>query len=252
MKTISESVLTKSGTGLDIKVDEWFSHLAPNQKEVTRCENMPKINFVGKVLTIDRKDFVEQYPSFIHFNSATNVVIDFPDLKTTDQWPNTVLSSLSIYKWPSGVLTNIPSTGSESEVIVGDCNLLTSLKGLENLWHLESLTIENCGKLASLTGIPNNCPSLTINDCPKLTDLSAIKDLHLNSLVISNCPGLTSLKGCPDVIEGNFVLTNNSNLTNLDGMPKVVKGTVTIYKNGVSFRTDDIAARCKARRYRIL
>ena len=253
MKTISESILKKAGVGIWPRIKEWYDNLSNSDKSLYEIkEDDPLINFVGKQLVID-KNFGKTYPSSINFNTATNVSFEFPDLKTISQWPHRVLDSIYIYSWPNGALTGIPAIdGKDSSVTVDGCSLITSLNGLDGVGEIDTLTISSLGRLTSLEGLPTRIHSLIIKDCPKLTDLSLLADRHFDSLTISGCTTLTSLKGCPDVVGGNFTLVKNTNLTSLEGMPRVVKGTLTIYQNGRPFSKDDVEARCKARRLRIV
>ncbi|CAN1227719.1 Disease resistance protein L6 [Linum grandiflorum] len=102
----------------------------------------------------------------------------------------------------------------ENLVISAAPNLIT-LNGLENLFRLTTLTVENCPMLEKLPSISKNMEQLSIFGCTRLTKVNGFDKLKLlKSLSLSDC---TSMKELPD-LSG----LKNLKYLNIDGCTQLV------------------------------
>ncbi|NAY92256.1 hypothetical protein GTQ34_10020 [Muricauda sp. JGD-17] len=125
-------------------------------------------------------------------------------------------------------------------LIIDNNDLLTDLRGLENLEFIEStnitgvLNISNCENITSLSGLENlksinGVLNLVVN--PLLSDISALSDSAINAQTvrIEQCHALVDLDGLQGVTasEEIYIQVNNS-LNTLNGLGNLVDANIIV------------------------
>ena len=134
------------------------------------------------------------------------------------------------------------------------CSQATDLAIIENMSHLEKLTISHCSKLIDVTGLKKliELKKLRIVGTKKLKKIDGLFELNLKELIFKDVLiSASSLKGLKEM-EIEILQVDSKNLKHLDFIPKQSLKELNIYSFNNSNELFEKANSIESKNYKVI